>query len=406
MGAENNKVSSPSQMQGLLSKLMTKASPKQIVDLLNKLQSEDCETGHKQSEATSSQQSAVKPNVTEKDVPTPSRKVCSNLITSAKDWVPPRYVVNPEEDKRVLAMRTEELVGKTITGTFFMKDQEPYVKHWIRWNEKKADNIFVPKDLAHSLFDGQPKSGAKVTTTITTVGPGTVSAWQMHPQCETFHIIRMPLYDTDYSKKAAETLKSRRKELVGRTVTGTFFMRGVDSQTKHYIRWNDKRADNVLVKEDAVRAAFRGNPVSGAKVCATITTLGPKGVSPWRMTPMCEKITVVKRWSPKPFRSLLESMTVATERGSHVTTGTESSGLLSPSSSRWSRSAAKVSIGTRLSRRIAAGSESIWTPKSCLSFIGPQPSSGSTRKVFARVTGRVATITLGSAFAKRAVLEL
>jgi len=339
--------------------------------------------------------------------PIPSPRVDPNLITSAKGWVPPRYVANPEEDKRVLAMRTEELVGKTITGTFFMKDQEPYVKHWIRWNEKKADNIFVPKDLAHSLFDGQPKSGAKVTTTITTVGPGTVSAWQMHPQCETFHIIRMPLYDTDYSKKAAETLKSRRKELVGRTVTGTFFMRGVDSQTKHYIRWNDKRADNVLVKEDAVRAAFRGNPVSGAKVCATITTLGPKGVSPWRMNPMCEKITVVKRWSPKPFRSLLESMTVATERGSHVTTGTESSGLLSPSS-RWSRSPAKLSIGTRLSRRtgIAAGSESIWTPKGCLSFIGPQPSSGSTRKVFARVTGRVATITLGSAFAKRAVLEL
>merc|ERR1712000_589794 len=101
---------------------------------------------------------------------------------------------NPEDDKRILTMRTEELVGKTITGTFFMKDPKPYVKHWIRWNEKKADNIFVPKDVAHSIFDGQPKSGAKVTTTITAVGP-VAATWQTHPQCETFRIIRMPLYD-------------------------------------------------------------------------------------------------------------------------------------------------------------------------------------------------------------------
>jgi hypothetical protein len=411
MMAENNKVSSPSQMQGLLSKLMTKASPKQIVDLLNKLQSEDCETGHKQSEATSSQQSAVKPNVTEKDVPTPSRKVGSNLITSAKDWVPPRYVVNPEEDKRVLTMRTEELVGKTIIGTFFMKDQEPYVKHWIRWNEKKADNIFVPKELAHKIFDGQPKSGAKVSTSITAVGPATVSAWQMHPQCESFSIIRMPLYGTDYSKKAAETLKARREELLGKTVTGTFFQRTVDSQLKCYIRWNDKRSDNVLVHEDAVSAAFRGNPVSGAKVCATITRLGPKGVSPWRMNPMCEKITVVKRWSPKPCRNLPESMAVATEGGARMT------------NSRWARHPTEQSIAP-LSHRIA-GSESIWTTNGGLSFTGYQrrrnrwaqentPSSGApssqtpplTNKVYSRVTGRATTVTLGSAFAKRAVLEL
>jgi|KNS7250_AmetaT_FD_contig_81_1180256_length_1492_multi_3_in_0_out_0_1 hypothetical protein len=443
MMAENksNKVSP--QMQGVISEFMGNSNPKQVLQLdsLNKLKSDDCETKSwkNQGEVTLTQQAMeiiVAPTAEEARVtPIPSPRVDPNLITSAKGWVPPRYVVNPEDDKRILTMRTEELVGKTITGTFFMKDQEPYVKHWIRWNEKKADNIFVPKALAHSLFNGQPKSGAKVSTTITAVGPGTVSAWQMHPQCESFHIIRMPLYDTDYSKKAAETLKARREQLLGRTVTGTFFMRQVDSQTMHYIRWNDKRADNVLVQEDVVRDAFRGNPVSGAKVCATITTLGPKGVSPWRMNPMCEKIAVVKKWSPKPARNLLESiesMMVA----NHAATETESTMLPSPSS-RWSRSPANLSrscpaFGSPLSRRIAAGSESIWSPNNGLSFVGYQrrrnrwantPSSGSaspqtrstspawgrppfTNKVYARSSRRVTPVVLGSAFAKRNVLEL
>lgn len=182
-----------------------------------------------------------------------------------------------------------------------------------------------------------------------------------------------------------------------------------------------------------MRDAFRGNPVSGAKVCATITTLGPKGVSPWRMNPMCEKIAVVKKWSPKPARNLLESiesMIVA----NHSATEIESSMLPSPSS-RWSRSPANLSrscpanlsFGSPLSRRIAAGSESIWSPNNGLSFVGYQrrrnrwahtPSSGSaspqtrstspwrppfTNKVYARTSGRVTPVALGSAFAKRNV---
>jgi len=106
-----------------------------------------------------------------------------------KKWSIPVYDVDPEEEKVVNAMRLKELVGKTITGTFFMKDQPPHVKHWIRWNEKKCDNVYIPQDLAFAVFGGQPKSGAKVKCTITALGPDTATAWRKHPQCETFEII-------------------------------------------------------------------------------------------------------------------------------------------------------------------------------------------------------------------------
>merc|ERR1711964_319475 len=335
--------------------------------------------------------------------PTVDSDTTLSLITSVKDWTPPKYVNNPEEDKRGLGMRTKEVLGKTIIGTFFMKDKEPYVKHWIRWNEKKADNIFVTKEMAHSLFDGQPKSGAKVTATITAFGPANVSAWQMHPQCKTFKIIRMPLYDTDYSKKAAETLKQRRDELLGKTVTGTFFSRNVDPETKHYIRWNDKRCDNVLVREDIVRAAFNGKPTSGTKVSATITTFGPKGVSPWRMNPMCEMMSVVKRWSP-----------VRTPNPDSITSewGSSSAGLSPASSTIWLRDPSSLARPAPRSST-GAGCKSIWGPPKGGNRFPARSSNGSasstmtfTSRVATRMNGRMTPVTLGSAFAKRNVLNL
>merc|ERR1711964_233031 len=103
-------------------------------------------------------------------------------------WRVPVYETDPEEEKAVNAMRME-LIGKTISGTFFMKDQPPHVKHWIRWNEKKCDNVHIPKDLAFEVFGGQPISGAKVRCTIAALGPDTATAWRKHPQCEMFEIL-------------------------------------------------------------------------------------------------------------------------------------------------------------------------------------------------------------------------
>merc|ERR1711964_804778 len=106
-----------------------------------------------------------------------------------KKWGIPVYDVDPEEEKVVNAMRQKELIGKTITGTFFMKDQPPHVKRWIRWNEKKCVNVYIPRDLAFEVFGGQPISGAKVKCTITALGPDTATAWRKHPQCEAFEIL-------------------------------------------------------------------------------------------------------------------------------------------------------------------------------------------------------------------------
>lgn len=154
---------------------------------------------------------------------------------SMKKWSVPVYETDPEEEKAVNAMR-QELIGKTISGTFFMKDQPPHVKHWIRWNEKKCDNVYIPKDLAFEVFGGQPVSGAKVKCTIVALGPDTATAWRKHPQCDMFEILpksysshgrslhvspprsMMPSFrtvDTNSSSSSNETWMSRRT--TGRT---------------------------------------------------------------------------------------------------------------------------------------------------------------------------------------------
>lgn len=119
----------------------------------------------------------------------PSPRRSQDRPATKKTWSIPVYDVDPEEEKVVNAMRLKELVGKTITGTFFMKDQPPHVKHWIRWNEKKCDNVYIPRDLAFEVFGGQPVSGAKVKCTISALGPDTATAWRKHPQCEAFEIL-------------------------------------------------------------------------------------------------------------------------------------------------------------------------------------------------------------------------
>jgi len=123
--------------------------------------------------------------VAPKESPSPVKEGGS----TRKKWGIPVYDVDPEEEKIVNAMRHKELAGKTITGTFFMKDQPPHVKHWIRWNEKKCDNVYIPRDLAFEVFGGQPISGAKVKCSITALGPDTATAWRKHPQCEAFEIL-------------------------------------------------------------------------------------------------------------------------------------------------------------------------------------------------------------------------
>merc|ERR1711964_570748 len=89
-----------------------------------------------------------------------------------KAWVPPIYDVEPKEEARVVAMRTEQLVGKTVTGSYF-----------VRCNNKKCDNIYVDRHVIEAVLGPEPKLGTRLRTKITELGPETATAWRMHPQC-------------------------------------------------------------------------------------------------------------------------------------------------------------------------------------------------------------------------------
>jgi len=123
-----------------------------------------------------------------------------------KVWTPPVYDVDPEEEKRVVAMRTEQLLGKTVTGSYFTTGNNR-IKHWIRWNNKKCDNVYVHKDLVDKILGPEPKLGTRLRTKITELGPDTATAWRMHPQCTSIELVPQTSY---FSNRSSGTLAGRR----------------------------------------------------------------------------------------------------------------------------------------------------------------------------------------------------
>jgi len=178
----------------------------------------------------------------------------------------PVYDVDPEEEERVNAMR-QELVGKTITGTFFMKDQPPHVKHWIRWNEKKCDNVYIPRDLAFAVFGGQPKSGAKVKATISALGPDTATAWRKHPQCEAFEILPKISYMSPKYPRSLPSLSSFRTANTNSTMSSSPASNEVDS-------WLSSRKARMY-------SSVTGRSVSKQPAVPTMRTTCPNKVD-WR----------------------------------------------------------------------------------------------------------------------------
>jgi len=119
-------------------------------------------------------------------------------------WVPPVYDVDPKEEERVIAMRTEQLVGKTVTGSYFVTGTNR-IKHWIRWNNKKCDNIYVQQDLIEAVLGPEPKLGARLRTKITELGPDTATAWRMHPQCAAIELAPKTTYFSQSRSSGSET---------------------------------------------------------------------------------------------------------------------------------------------------------------------------------------------------------
>merc|ERR1711964_763694 len=81
----------------------------------------------------------------------------------------------------------------TVTGSYFVTGSNR-IKHWIRWNNKKCDNIYVHKELIEAVLGPEPKLGARLRTKITELGPDTATAWRMHPQCDAIEVVPKTSY--------------------------------------------------------------------------------------------------------------------------------------------------------------------------------------------------------------------
>merc|ERR1711964_725094 len=121
----------------------------------------------------------------------------TNIFQTAVTTTPEGRVLSKDEilaeAEHVLAMRSAKLVGRTVTGSVFTTGKEHKTRHWIKWNNRKCDAVFVSKDLVEELGD-KFVLGMNLRTTITELGPDLSklafkSAWCMPPQCSAIEIV-------------------------------------------------------------------------------------------------------------------------------------------------------------------------------------------------------------------------
>jgi len=87
-------------------------------------------------------------------------------------------VLSLEVNQKILEARKAELTGKTIIGT--LSDRSPK-GHFITWNSRAADTIFVSSKLIDECLTNGWKPRMKVTCTIQGIGPDYVQADKQHP---------------------------------------------------------------------------------------------------------------------------------------------------------------------------------------------------------------------------------
>merc|ERR1711964_166761 len=121
----------------------------------------------------------------------------NNIFQTAVTTTPEGRVLQKDEilaeAERVLAIRSAKLVGKTVTGTVYTTGKDQKIRHWLKWNNRKCDAVFVPKELIEGLGD-RFELGMNLRTTVTCLGPDLSklafkSAWCMHPQCEAIDVV-------------------------------------------------------------------------------------------------------------------------------------------------------------------------------------------------------------------------
>merc|ERR1711964_387536 len=95
-----------------------------------------------------------------------------------------------EYNDEVIALRTKQLVGKTVQGTLMLRGG----RFWVRWNRRKCDTIYIRKTVLHKALGPEPKEGTQVRCMITSLGPDISklicqTAWFMHPQCRELEVV-------------------------------------------------------------------------------------------------------------------------------------------------------------------------------------------------------------------------
>merc|ERR1711964_278925 len=114
-----------------------------------------------------------------------------------------------EYNAEVIALRTKQLVGKTVQGTLILQGG----RFWVRWNKRKCDMIYVRKTVLARVLGPEPKEGTQIRCEITSLGPDISkmicqTAWFMHPQCKDIEEVPRP-QPRRYRKKPATISMAR-----------------------------------------------------------------------------------------------------------------------------------------------------------------------------------------------------
>merc|ERR1711964_87889 len=108
----------------------------------------------------------------------PSLNTSSSSSPRAEMEKKSRRVLPQEVNQRILAERTEELVGKVIIGTLSDRSVKG---HFITWNTRNADTIFVSAKLIDECLTKGWTANMKVSCIIQGIGPDYVQADRQHP---------------------------------------------------------------------------------------------------------------------------------------------------------------------------------------------------------------------------------
>jgi len=99
--------------------------------------------------------------------------------------------LTPEENNELIKVRRQKLINKKVTGSIVTTGKNR-IKYWLRWNNKKPDNIWIPPSEIERVLGDKTKLGATVSCTIRYMGPDTATCWAQHPHTDKITLEKIP----------------------------------------------------------------------------------------------------------------------------------------------------------------------------------------------------------------------